>query len=797
METKLFDYLKKKANDPTTRDKIIYTQTRYEESYISDIKSQINSNLSLKEFLDTFRVQTNFTYNDLYQMVLKKREFYKKQKYRNKTPYLIVFNQVKSIADIIALTSLGYSPILIGGHQLAKEKYDNLDDIIAQSTFCTKNGIISNYEAIPLSLDKLNQTINKSRDSIVINKPEAGRIGIFSSGSLGNPKTVYVSEEDIITNVHKSRYNNNYRAIYNTAPLSSISGLFTNLFLPLVNDDTEACLSNDFNIKSATFCTDVYLPRNYTDLLKDDDVMEGDKIQRIFIFGEINNNGLIKAIRSKLKLPENVFVHVYGCTECGGLVSEYEEKDFDELHVYAFNIENDLIIFSFDDINFYSLRSGKLSHLYKDEIQKYQNKNFLKSIPCGLLSEGNIKINNKTIGEGIIGESFYTGDIFVTVNDKLYILGRKNNLNKNHYIANFDSEISSIIDNRTCSSFTNETNSLCLAIKYHLDYNDGSIGEDHTQNFRRLIKQYERLNKRIRYKYPIIEEIIYLTDDKFPQSGGLKKTIRSGIEKLLDEGRKINYNLEHFEDVLKERINNSCQKRLGFIPKYSLDENKNIIFDGNEVNQEDLVKLLNDLSIVAIIPNGDNYHVFYDDTYFFDENKGRKYNELELLDLEVYAEKELLVEKLAADNKNYVRKLDDKCHEVLENFDNYVVYYKEYKDYNGSTILIPYYYCSLEKRRMNRENQEAFKEANNIINKYIKENFGGKHFTDSNKYLAFPSMLNGFGFLKTPIYIDQFGEATFDSEDSIYKKYFCHIFSKMYDVNTGRSFQTKKKIFRR
>lgn len=797
METKLFNYLKEKANNPTTRDKIIYTQTRYEEAYISNIKSQMNSNLSLKEYFDIYRVQTDFTYNDLYQMVLKKREFYKKQKYRNKTPYLIVFNLVKSIADIIALTSLGYSPILIGGHQLAKESYDNLDDIFTQRSFCAKKGIISSYDVIPLDLDKLDQTINKSRESIVINKPEIGRIGIFSSGSLGNPKTVYVSEEDIINNVHKSKYNNGYRNIYNTAPLSSISGLFTNLFLPLVNDDTEASLSNVFNIKSSTFCTDVYLPRNYTDLLPEDDKMDGGKIQRIFIFGEINNNGLIKTIRSKLKLPDNVFVHVYGCTECGGLVSEYEEKDFDELHVYSFNTENDLIIFSFDDVNFYSLRGGKLSHLYKDEIIKYQKANHLKSIPCGLLSEGNIKINNKTIGEGIIGESFHTGDIFVTVNDKLYVLGRKNNLEKNHYIANFDSEISSIIDYRTCSSFTNETNGLCLAIKYHLDYNEGSNGQDHTQNFRRLIKQYERLNKRIRYKYPIIEEIIYLTDDKFPQSGGLKKTIRSGIEKLLDEGRKVNYNLEHFEEVLKERINSSCQKRLGFIPKYSLDENKNIIFDGNEINQEDLVKLLNDLSIVAIMPENNNYHVFYDDSYFFDENKGRNYDELELINLEAYAEKELLVEKLAADNKTYVRKLDDECHEVLEDFDNYVVYYKEYKDYNGSLILIPYYYCSLERRRINRENQAAFKEANNIIDKYIKDHFGGKHFTDSNKYLAFPDRLGGFGFLNTPIYINQYGEATFDSEDSVYKEYFCHIFSKMYDVNTGRSFPKQKRLFRR
>lgn len=83
----LYDLLKKKAEDPYTKDEVMY----YE--FDSSIEE--------------------YTYNDVYELVNKYIEFFNNCNYKDKTLYVMVDNSVKSVAIFIAMLKVGVIPILI------------------------------------------------------------------------------------------------------------------------------------------------------------------------------------------------------------------------------------------------------------------------------------------------------------------------------------------------------------------------------------------------------------------------------------------------------------------------------------------------------------------------------------------------------------------------------------------------------------------------------------------------------------------------------------------------------------
>ena len=780
----LLNYLKEKALNEKTKFKKVYDQSDIESVYLSmlliDPIKNFRINDAINSYFNSYKTNTTYNYSELYQLVLDKIKHLKDNPHPDKTPYLMVINDAKSVANIIAYLYLGYSPILINAYNLFDKNKLGENYIIDQGNYLRENNIASNYIAFPLDLNKLDKIINKSKNSIVINEPGEGKIGIFSSGTLGNPKTIFIDEKDIINNVLKSKYNNRSRIIYNTTPISGISGLFTNVFMPLVIDDCEVYLRNSFNFNEAVNCTDVYLPRNYQELLPELELPKDIKIEKIFVFGEFNNYDLINNIRNVIPLKKNVFVHVYGCTECGGLVSEYEEKDFDELHVYYYSYENDFIIFSYNDEVFFKSVRGEISEISKETFKNYFDYKYPKLIPCGLVSEKNMHIANKTIGECIIG-NHHTGDIAITLEDKIYILGRQNQLEKNHHVGCFDQELSVAADNRLCSTFTDENNKLCVAIKYPLDYDKDYEGNDKTSYFRRLIPIAKELDKKIRdrFKKNSIGDIIFVTDDKYQLSGGLKKTVRSSFEKLLDEGREINYRLEHFDEVLVKHINNVCKEKLGYIPEYHLDENKNIIFAKKTINLFNISNMLNELSIVLINEDDDNYIVYYDDAFFFDENKGKSYNKEELYTNQNLAIYDLLIEKLAADNNSYAKCLKDDIG-ILKEFKNMTVHYLKGKTDDDETIIIPFFCHSFKK-----EYEDCYNIAINVLNKYLEENFKDIDFEKEKTTIPLPTTKGSLLMLRKAIIIDEEGNIytskSEDEEDDELLDYICSVIAKKID----------------
>ncbi len=733
MASLLFKYLKDKATDDRTKYTRVYEPNNNVPIFTNALQvnpHNYDSINSLNNFLKRIPFDKSITYFALYKKVLNKIEEFR-NKEMDKTPYLLVYNDTNSIAELVALLYLGYSPILIDAFDLVAPASIEVS-LNAQNKLIKEKKIENYYKFIRLSQDKLEKTINDIENSTIINNPKEGSIGIFSSGSSGNPKIIFVPEEKIINNILNSKYASEKRVIYNTSSISNISGLVTNVFMPFVLDNTMSHLSNTFSFRDAIECTDIYLPRNFIDSLPNNYGNVSNKIKRIFILGGVNNMDIVRTVRNKINLGENTFVNVYGCTECGGLISEFEEKDFDELTINHFDVKDDYVIYG------YRYPDGRVEggSLYKDSKSLLHNigdvkglvRRDIKVIPCGRLSENRIKIDGINIGECIV-DGYHTGDIGVVFNDKIYILGRKEALEKQQIAGVRDASISASAG-YTCSTITNEYGNLCIVVKYNI--NDDK--EDKTLYFRNLITKSKEIKDKI-IKAHNLYDVVFLTDDKFVESSGLKKPIISSIEKYLNECRELNIRLNSFDNYLYNYVNDVCKKRLGYNPKWTYTK-EFIIFDKNDINLEQIVDLFNDLHVVLVEEKDDHYYIYYDDSYLLDPKLGRKYSDEDLLKYKECIKDGLLFEQLIIDNDKYVSKLTYKVNDRLTRLVNARIYYLEGINENGDVIIYPYTYNLVLKDLdiPKTPSSEMIEEAKNLL----KSKYGNITFTNQVMICPFP-----------------------------------------------------------
>ena len=706
MASLLFKCLKDKATNDETKDKIIYIDKDFKE----------------------------YSYKDLYDLVCPKIDEFNKHKMFGNKRYLLTLNDIYSISSLIALLETDYSPIIIDGNQYLIVNEQPLKDKIIlnniQDSFILTDHQISKFDNKVL-YDSL---WNKSYIFKKAN-PSNRCIGVHTSGSGYEPKTIFIDENVLINKVFESKYVNEDRIIYNVAPLSSISGVFTNVFVPIISDNTKCILNKDFDVNNAIQATHVYLPRNYSDIFSYENRIENDiNIKRIFTFGEQNSKAMFNYIRSKLLLPDNVFVNVYGTTECGGLVSEIEEKDLTELHVYFCGLQNDSLIYSFDDISFYYKRGNYVRKLAKEEISEYPISSFTSYLPCGFTNSKITIDGRKCVGDCVV-DGYETGDIVANVDDKYYIIGRKRNLIQNRNLANYDNELTALI-NRTCATITDKNNELHLIIRWSIDDNENPL-KDHTRYFRDLVKESKSIIEKVREHYPMINYIEFLSSIFFTLSNGLKKVNRQNLFFFHEFAVELRTKIDHFDELFKEYINRAFINNLGYVPNYYIDDEYNIRINKNDISLEQIVDLFNDLNIVFFYEENGYYKIIYNDKIFFDSAYRHNYKQIELDYYKRYAKSNLLQEKLAADKKIATFNIETEYPKIYDDFVENYVFSKVGIDNNGNTIIIPYYSIEPDKHfselRNSEEKRNAEKRILDILNKY----YAHINFVDHEMYVPF------------------------------------------------------------
>jgi hypothetical protein len=713
----LYKYLEEKYNDESLRNKVLY-----HKEYEKDI-----------------------TVSDLYLLVNQYIKDYKNNQGIN--DYLLVQNDIDTIARLIALLELGYSPILLNGDIYYIKK--TIHQRMITSKMIESGAARDKYEIIGIDHEKLDHKLEEIKNGKIINTPGKGKIGIFSSGTLSEPKLVYLDEETIINNIKKSKIKE-HRSIYNHLPLSSISGLFTNIFLPICNNNVDANLIERVNYFDAPNCTDLFLPRNYRELMK---TIKNENVQRVFIFGETNGMDVINYLK-----PSNdrkiSFINVYGSTEAGGLVSEYDITNAQEIFIYEYDLEKDLVIYSYDKIHFYLKDKNNIKEINKDDIKNINN--YISLLPCGT-NESDIKIDNNNIGEGIIND-YHTGDIFILIDNKLYILGRKADLIDNTSLSYLDNETTNLL-NKKCTAFTKD-NEIYLAVKYDLKYEEY---RDKNGYFRRLIKIKDILTKKIKDKYPMIKEVLFIPNELFPLSNTLKKSKRKDFNSLLDYYDKIRYRLDNYEEVLTNYIKKMCSYYLDFVPQFTLNDEYSIVIPFNQINEKQLIKLLEPLRVIAIEKKDDikSYIIYYNDSYFFGIEDRVKYTEKRLKEYEELVDHNLFLNKLLADNSSSTLGVISHTMEP-----SHLLYELTYmfaavgETKRGFTIIYPY---SITNNYNPRHLKEAYKESKEKIKKVFK----GIEY----QFVVFPVFIDRLwvidGTYFEPIYINPQGIIIGDERQKI------------------------------
>ena len=224
MET-FYDLLEAKAKNPETRDKIAFIE-------------EVDLNYR-------FTYHHKMTYQNMLSCVNEKIEKIKKfnrtlgiNKKNTIKKYIVVENNIDSIALIIALLKLGLTPFVIDSKNV--ETYDFY-----------KHGYITE----PLIEMHLDESTKKYIDEIEANSEkrnlEEHSLFICSSGSESNvPHFNYLKEEDLIK--YGFQYGEDGSKFYSYISCANISGILTNLVNPLVHNTT-ALLSNNFDFNERYF----------------------------------------------------------------------------------------------------------------------------------------------------------------------------------------------------------------------------------------------------------------------------------------------------------------------------------------------------------------------------------------------------------------------------------------------------------------------------------------------------------------------------------------------------------------
>lgn len=677
----------------------------------------------LKEKNDDKFLRNNIIYNDngkkvtiseLYQLVNKHIKEIKRHRYKYvNNPYFLTQNNIDTIAKFIAYLECGISPILLDGSDYYIKK--TIRQQVIDTEMILSGEARDREEIVGIKKEELDKKKLEIQMSDTVGCSGKGKIGIFTSGSISDPKLVYIDEELIINNVKKSKNNNRYRKIYNAMPFNSVSGLFTNIFLPICAPLCEVCLTDKFDLDDALSSTDVFLPRNYQEIIYE---IDHGNIEKVFMFGETNSIEVTNFLKDRLRVRRDIeFINVYGSTELGGLVSECTIDKKDEVTIYDYDIDKDIVIYSYDNETFYKKEKETTIELNKDNIRKLNNNFHFKVIPCGTIDD-NIIINNHNIGEGVIN-NYETGDIFVNINNKIYVLGRKKDLINHTSLSYIDNKTTDLIG-RKCTSFS-KGNDIYLAIKYDLADKES---HDHTTFFRNLRYKAPKIIDTIYGEFPIIKDVFFITDEDYPLSSKLKKVRRKDLVECLDKYSTINHRLSNYEAILRDYIEKTCMNYIGFIPKFTLSNWYDIIIPFEEINEEQLINLLGPLRIVAIDKQDEKkqYYICYDDSYFFGRKDQIDYNNDKLNEYRELSKYGLFINKLISDNDKLATTINGNMFTHRTLYTHSLYYFVAVGINNdGDTIIVPYNSNIYNIEFEEREENNFLKSTDSIIDEIFKD----------------------------------------------------------------------------
>lgn len=602
----LYYLLKKKAEDSSTKDAIMYREIEKKDE--------------------------KYTYSEVYKLVNKYVDFFSKCNYKNKSLYVIVDNSIKSIAVFIAMLKVGIIPILININSFYDHlKFSKKNIICKKSNIdffdATKYGPYNLNERV-YAFEKYINSLNLNLDSLTTDKKS--KFCILTSGSTsGKPKMVTIYEKDLLRK-DKTCYNSIKSEYFCTyIPISSISSIVYNILLPLYTNQKIILMRFLDLYALQNKSVSLLVPRDILDFFNSiyyDERRQYNfsNIDKMYLSGEINNLGFIKEIRKKMPtLKENVFVNLYGSTEALGIISCCEEKKLKPIYINQLALANGDFIYTFDKVNFYKRKF--INNTFQDEKINLEYDDFIyfECLPVSENKVDNIRIENN-FGE-IIYNDKRTGDIGIYVNNQLYIICRKTEVveieKKKYYLTAIENLFSKFTGLKvTALKHNNEIN---VIVNFILD-------EKNMTNIKDIIslikKSYDLTNK---LSYLPLSLPIFVDSGHINKSSAMKKIIKSDLISVIENRDKYEYYIDDYERCLINKlqliINNITSNNIDVV-----EHQKNNLFrikKTDTFNIKQLVLLFNEFGLNNIYEQNDYfYFIVSDDIIITDiNNKNKKW----------------------------------------------------------------------------------------------------------------------------------------------------------------------------
>ena len=626
----------------------------------------LRNNTYYLDYIYNHYVQDDIYYKDFsYCNLFKKVRTYIRyinDNYKNKDKkvcFLIVNNYIDDIAYYIALLETGIKPIIINKDYLFelyinnqdidfmetnndlgyihmpffeednfKDKVDKLEE---EKTISNKKTVGFSYlhglNEIELDKVKINKILNYyiRKNNIDLINDDDYDFAMLTSGTTGNFKIQKIKEKDLCDKI-ASNYNlDTEEKIINLTPISAISGLIFNAYMPILSKKKSIAIGERFQnpLRDAEGTVSLVLPGgtdtyenfiNYFNIECPEDLTNFYVNHVYFIGKRLTDSNVENARKLSRFLNDDCVYNLYGNTENLGLVCSCNQQNLIPIYIYGLDIRQDRYIYSLDKVNVYekTIEDGKV--ITKKIDIPYDDNFFEEIMPISSnyhKDSSIIRIKNKLFNELIV-DSQKTGDYGFEHNNLLYYACRNGEIIKNNDSYILVSTIEKAIKNEInldCYVINKDNVTTIFFVKDRFDFDKRWSAS--TEFIMKKLPMAFLLLKHLNIE---IDNIAIVSDHNVPMGVEVGKLKRNILSKYTFTKINKNLNEENVESFFENVFNEQLSELLDKDANVQIKEDEYHL-SKTDFNIIDIFTIILNYNVINFRETEDEYILDLDNTY--------------------------------------------------------------------------------------------------------------------------------------------------------------------------------------
>ena len=607
-----------------------------------------------------------YSYLDLYNLVEYDKEYIKKHYKDSKICFLIIDNSIDDIAFFIALMELNIKPIIIHKDKLIElylsnddlkymeinddlnnihmpfertNPHDKRPDYSKEADFITNidiyfNSYLSNIKNdIKLEREMINRILNyylkKNNLLDEINNDDYD-FGMLTSGTTGNFKIQKVNEKILYEKVLKNYDLKSNEKIINLTPISSISGLLFNLYIPMLSINKSVCVAQYQSLplykekgeislvlpggKNLVESNDYYFgsdaPTNYSHI----------RFNHIYYMGKkLDLENIENVYRYIKELPDDCIQNYYGNTENLGLICKCGQEHLKPLYLYGLYVTNDCIIFSPDQKNVYqkSYNNGKIE--YKKMDTKFNKDLFLPLLPISEDYKKDsliIDLDGGVFNELIVNNEG-SGDYGFEFINLLYLAGRQNDFimkdDRYIFLNCIENAIKKIVGTDCVITKNNDLTTLYVVV-------DSPFYEHSSVKYQSELDEFPQIKKFLDKNNIVIDNYAIIDKNDLPTGIEIGKIKKDYLSKYVFPKIDLNkFDVFNFQipslAIMESVLSDQVSSLLGKIVSIKVDHFGNYEFNKKDFNLFDILNIIINYHALDFFETDESYFLKIDSSF--------------------------------------------------------------------------------------------------------------------------------------------------------------------------------------